>query len=104
MVENADHDGIDVARQHPRGIGDGLAAAELHLGAGQHDRFAAELSHADIERYPRAGRRLLEDHRQGLAFERLVRLGIWLFCAFSFAFIATLKSSIRRSSLVGEYR
>jgi hypothetical protein len=41
MVENADHDGIDVARQHPRRVGDGLAAAELHFRTRQHDRFTA---------------------------------------------------------------
>ena len=56
VVENPDHDGIDVTRQHPRGVGDGLAAPELHFRAGQHDRFAAELAHADVERHPGAGR------------------------------------------------
>src|SRR5258708_1882607 len=71
MVEDADHDGVDIARQHPRGIGNGLAAAELHLRAGQHDGLAAELAHADVERHPRTRRRPLENHRQRLAFERL---------------------------------
>src|SRR5260370_902768 len=55
MVENADHDGVDIARQHPRGVGDGLAAAELHFRTRQHDRFPAELAHADVERHPGAG-------------------------------------------------
>ena len=59
-----------IARQHARGIGHGLAAAELHFLRGQHDRFAAELTHADVERDARAGRRLVEDHRQGLAGQR----------------------------------
>ena len=49
VVEDADHDRVDIARQHPGGVGDGLAAAELHLAAGQHDRLAAELAHADVE-------------------------------------------------------
>src|SRR6516165_8459623 len=60
MVENADHDGVDITRQHARGVGDGLAAAEL--------------AHADIERHPRPGRGFFEDHRQRLALKRLLRL------------------------------
>src|SRR5256714_5874350 len=78
VIENADHDGIDITRQHPRGVGDGLAAAELHFRTGQHDRFAAELAHADVERHARSGRGLFEDHRQRLAFERLDRVGMSL--------------------------
>ena len=74
VIEDADHDGIDVTRQHPRGVGNGLAAAELHFGARQHDRFTAELTHADVERHPGAGRGFFEDHRQGLAFERFFHL------------------------------
>ena len=31
VVEDADHDRVDIAREHARGVGDGLAAAELHL-------------------------------------------------------------------------
>ena len=71
MVGGADHDGVDIARQHLGRVGDGLGAAELHLGAGQHDRLAAELAHADVEGDARARRRLVEDHRQHLAVERL---------------------------------
>ena len=70
LAEDADDDRVDVARQHARGVGDGLAAPELHLGAGQHDRLAAELAHSDVERDARAGRRPVEDHRQRLAGER----------------------------------
>ena len=81
VIERADHDGVDVARQHARGVGDGLAAAELHLLAGQHDRLAAELAHADVERHARARRRLVEDHRQRLAGERL-RRGAAARCVF----------------------
>jgi hypothetical protein len=50
------------------------AMAELHFRTRQHDRFTAELAHADVERYPGTGRGLLENHRQRLARERLFRL------------------------------
>ncbi len=70
VIEDADHDRVDVARQHARGVGDRLAAAELHLGAGQHDRLAAEFAHRDVERNARARRGPVEDHRQRLAGER----------------------------------
>jgi len=55
VIERADHDGIDIARQHARGVGDGLAAAELHFLAGQHRGVAAKLAHRHLERYPGAG-------------------------------------------------
>ena len=58
VVEDADHDRIDVARQDPRRVGDRLAAAELHLLAGEHDRLAAELAHRDVEGDARARRGL----------------------------------------------
>ena len=74
VIERADHDRIDIARQHARGVGDGLAAAELHLGAGQRDGFAAELAHADVEGDAGAGRRPVEDHGERAPGERaLVR-------------------------------
>jgi hypothetical protein len=72
MVENPDHDDVDITRQHARGVGDGLATAELHFGARQHDRFAAELAHADVERYPRTRRGLFENHRERLVLQRFV--------------------------------
>ena len=70
LAEDSNDDRVDIARQHARGVGDGLAAPELHLGPGQHDRFAAELAHPDVERDAGAGRRPVEDHRQRLAGER----------------------------------
>ena len=45
VIGRADHDRVDIARQHLGRVGDRLAAAELHFGAGQHDRLAAELAH-----------------------------------------------------------
>ena len=72
VLEGADHDRIDEARHHPRGVGNRFAAAELHLLPGQRDDIAAELLHRDLERDPRAGRWLVEDHRQRLAGERML--------------------------------
>ena len=72
MVEGADHDGIHIAREDPGGVGDALAAAELHLLAGEHQGLAAELAHADIEGDAGAGGGLVEHHRQDLALERAV--------------------------------
>ena len=57
VVEDADHDRVDVARQHPRRVGDGLAAAELHLLAGEHDGLAAELAHRRRRRRRACGSR-----------------------------------------------
>ena len=70
VVEDADHDRVDEARQHLRGVADGLAAAELHLGAGEHQGLAAEFAHRHVERDAGAGRGPVEHHRQGLAGER----------------------------------
>src|SRR3954467_11484872 len=73
VIENADHNRIDIARKNARGIRDGLSAAELHFLSGEHDDIAAKLAHRDIKRHARARRGLVEDHRQRLAGERLVR-------------------------------
>src|SRR5262245_26433234 len=70
VIERADHDAVDIAREHARGVSNRLAAAELHLLAGERDRLAAELAHGDIEGDARAGRRAIEDHGQRLALER----------------------------------
>ena len=37
MGSGPHHDGIDVAREHTRGVGDRLAAAKLHVLRIQHD-------------------------------------------------------------------
>ncbi len=70
LTQDSDDDPLDVARQHPGCVGDGFAAAELHFGAGQHDRLAAELAHADVERHAGAGRGPVKNHRQSLAGQR----------------------------------
>src|SRR6266436_6393591 len=74
VIKRADHDGVDIARQHPRRVGNRLAAAELHLLAGQHRGLTTELAHRHIERNPRTSGRLVEDHCQHLTGNSLVGL------------------------------
>ena len=69
VLQRADHDRVDVAREDLRGIGDRLRTSELHLRSGEHDGLAAELAHRHVERHAGARRRLVEDHRQHLAVE-----------------------------------
>ena len=70
FLRAAQHDRIDIAREHAGRVRHGLAAAELAAPAFQHDRVAAELPDRPFERNARPGRRLLEDHRQRLAVQR----------------------------------
>ena len=68
LLEGADHDQVDIARQHAGGVGDGLAVAELHLARPTAPCVcAAHLAHADVEADPGAGRGLLEDQRDHAA-------------------------------------
>ena len=68
------HDHIHVARQHTRGIGQGLAPPQLHVGGVEHDRPAAELEHGHLEGDAGTGGGLLEDHGQHGARARGGRL------------------------------
>src|SRR6516162_2987363 len=70
VIERTDHDDVDVARENPSRVGNGLAAAELHLLAGQQDGSAPELAHGDVEGHARAGRGFVEDHGEHAALER----------------------------------
>ena len=70
VAVGAHHDRIDIARQHACRIGNGFAAAKLHLRARQHQRVTAELAHRHFEADPGAGAWLFEDHRQRLAGQR----------------------------------
>ncbi len=62
---------MQVARQHPRGVGDRLAAAELELVGAQRQRVGPELGDPDAERDPGPGRGAFEVQGHGLARERL---------------------------------
>jgi hypothetical protein len=75
LFEGPDHDQVDIARQDPRGVGDGLAMTELHLLARQHHRLAAHLADADVEGNAGAGRRLFEDQRDHMALQGLLVIG-----------------------------
>ena len=43
VVEGADHDAVEVAGEHPRGVADRLAAAELDVARREEERVPAEL-------------------------------------------------------------
>ena len=70
--EGADHDPVEIAAEDVRGVADGLAAADLHLGLIEIERTPAEFAHADFEGDPRPGRRLGEDQPDALSGERSV--------------------------------
>src|SRR5258708_34185225 len=72
LLEGADHDDVDHARDDARAVLDGLAAAQLRLARVEHDRRASQLVDAGFERHARARRALLEDHCQHAVGERLV--------------------------------
>src|SRR5690348_5577433 len=72
MSERANHDAVDVARQHARGVGDRLPASELPVARREEERVSAQLKRPDLERDARARRRLHEDHGERLSGERLL--------------------------------
>jgi hypothetical protein len=74
LGEGADHDAVAVAAEHAGGVLDGLAAGDLRALRGEVHGVAAELDHPDLERHPRAGRRLFEHHAEGAALEGAHRL------------------------------
>ncbi len=69
LLEGADHDPVQVARQHSARVPDRLAAPELQVAGGEIERRAAELEHADLEADARSRRGLLEDHPERPALE-----------------------------------
>ena len=67
MIVGADHDAVEIAGQHPGGVADRLAPAQLDVARGEEERVPAELERADLEGDPGAGGALGEDHPQRLA-------------------------------------
>ena len=74
LRERADHQPVEVARQHGGGVLQGLATPELKVGGCQVQAHSAELEDADLERDACAGGRLLKDHHQRAAGEEVVLL------------------------------
>ena len=70
LRERPDDDRVDPALEVARDVGDRLAAAERGVRL-QRDHVAAELADGDLERRARAQRRLLEQHRDVPAAERV---------------------------------
>jgi hypothetical protein len=74
LREGADHDCVEVALEHVRRVLDRLAAAELEVAGGEVEAVAAELGDPDLEGDAGARRRLLEDHAEAAAGEKLMWL------------------------------
>src|SRR5688572_4314068 len=64
VAKGAHHDRMAIAGQHPGGVPDRLAPAQLRVPLAQHHRVSAQLVDPDLEAGPRARRGLLEDHPQ----------------------------------------
>ena len=62
MRRCANHDGVDVSRQHASSVPDRLATAELRVFPAQEKAFTSELPYRHVERDTRPRRSLFEDH------------------------------------------
>jgi hypothetical protein len=69
MPVGADDQAVDVAREHARGVRDGLPATDLRRALVQIHGMCAEFVQADLERHARAGARLGEEQAPGLPVE-----------------------------------
>ena len=80
MAERADHDAVEVAREHARRVTDGFASPELEVTVREEKRLSAELVHARLKGDSRSRRGFLKNHAERLALENLVRHPCLLFC------------------------
>jgi len=78
LGEGADHDAVDVAAHHVRGVLDGLADAQLDVVGAEEHGLGAELLDADLEAHAGARAGLHEDHGDGAAGEHGMRLAALL--------------------------
>jgi len=67
LAEGADEETVTVAVDDARRVANGLAARGLHLVGAHVEGLGPELRRAGLEADARARRKLLEDHREGLA-------------------------------------
>jgi hypothetical protein len=70
LLERPDHDGLHVAGHDAPGVLDGLSSTQLEFARGENDGVSTQLVDRDLERDPRPGGGLLEDHRDGSACQR----------------------------------
>ena len=70
MIVGADHDRVDVAREHPRGVFGRLARADRELGALREERRRPQLRQRDLEGDPRPQARFFEEQRDRAALEQ----------------------------------
>src|SRR5262249_55873019 len=81
LLENAQDDGVDIATDDAREIGNALARAEADFAALEKQARAARLRHGRLKTDARAQRRLLENQRHDLALKQ------WLFLMFGVRFL-----------------
>ena len=89
MAVSANHDAVQVTRQHPGRVLDRLTAAQLQVTVGEEQGLPSQLIHACLKGNPGAGGRLLKDHAQSLARQQLVLnacllLGLEFCCQFQY--------------------
>ena len=96
FLEGADHDRIDIAAEHPGGVGDGLAVAQLHIRPRQNHGLGTHLARPDIKGHPRPGRGLFENQRHHVAAQR----GRVVRCALG----ATGARTLHRKRLIDDAR
>ena len=78
LAIGADHDAVTVAAEHPGGIGDGLAPADLALLAGEEESVTAHLIGPHLKGHTGPGGIFLKNHGQGLAFQAVVGQAVLL--------------------------
>ncbi len=74
FIEGANHDQVDVARQNARGISNGFAMTQLHLGTCQDHRLPAHLANTHIKRYACSGGRFFKNQRNHVIGQRFIRI------------------------------